>query len=57
MFVKHLSRKNIMIFFNIIVLSKNFKNTLHPNTYKVFQTMVFGMYKKLVIAMKTLGWS
>jgi hypothetical protein len=46
-----------MIFFNIIVLSKNLKNTLYLNTYKVFQTMVFGMYKKLVIDMKILGWS
>jgi hypothetical protein len=30
MSAKHLSRKNVMVFFNIIVLSQNFKNTLFP---------------------------
>jgi hypothetical protein len=32
MLAKHLSGKNTMVFFNTIVLSQNFKNTLFPNT-------------------------
>jgi hypothetical protein len=32
MLAKHLSRKNIIVFFNIMVLPQNFKNTLFPNT-------------------------
>jgi hypothetical protein len=32
MLAKHLSGKNGMVFFNTMVLSQNFKNTLFPNT-------------------------
>jgi hypothetical protein len=32
MLAKHLSEKNIMVFFNTMVLSQNFKNTLFSNT-------------------------
>jgi hypothetical protein len=36
MLVKHFSEKNIMVFFNTMVLSQRFKSTLFPNTPKSF---------------------
>jgi hypothetical protein len=31
---KYLSKKNTIVFFNIMILSQNFKNTLFPNTHE-----------------------
>jgi predicted membrane protein len=36
MVAKHLLAKNIIIFFNTMVLSQNCKNTLLPNTPLIF---------------------
>jgi hypothetical protein len=52
MLVKHLSEKSTMIFFNIMILSKNFKNTFfNPHHVKTFGYIVdllkFQQYKRM----------